>query len=207
MVDKAIIVAEIGQNYCGSMELAELLIVEAKDNGADLVKFQLFDSQKLYGKKIEAELTFEQAEHLFDFGVISGIEVFFSVFDTERVKWCEQIGVKRYKVSYSNKDNQKLLKAIDDTGKPKWVSGKDLYCVPHYPTLPSELDFNKLNRYMGYSDHTVGLMASQVALVKGAKVIEKHFALNHHLGVDSEWSITPDELRELRMFTDKVKEF
>ena len=41
------IIAEIGQNHNGSMSLAKKLIIEAKQNGADIVKFQLFNAKRL----------------------------------------------------------------------------------------------------------------------------------------------------------------
>ena len=45
------IIAEIGQNHNGSMSLAKKLIIEAKQNGADIVKFQLFNAKRLFKKK------------------------------------------------------------------------------------------------------------------------------------------------------------
>jgi N,N'-diacetyllegionaminate synthase len=227
---KRTIIAEVGQNFCGSIELAEYMIWAANDAGADLVKFQLFDSQKLYGKKIEAELSFEQALHLFNFGKrlgIMGVEVFFSVFDTERVKWCEQIGVKRYKLACGlvhpkTHQNTDILWAIIETKKPLIISYSavpkgvpipledvsSLYCVPHYPTGIGELHFNDVDfsKYDGFSDHTEGIEAAQIALVKGAKIIEKHFCVNHQLGVDAGWSMDCDELRKLALFADNLEE-
>ena len=89
------IVAEIGQNWCGDHLLGLKLIDEAKWGGADLAKFQLYDSEKLYGEHQSTELTREMATAFFQYGQLQGIEVFFSVFDVERVKWCEEMGVKR----------------------------------------------------------------------------------------------------------------
>ena len=139
------IIAEIGQNYCDSLDLAMLLISKAKDFGGDLVKFQLFDSMKLYGDDKHPSPDKEQAKLLFDWGVEVGIEVFFSVFDIERVKWCEEIGVKRYKIA-SNPGSDAIVLAILATGKPVissfWSASlfsyplRDfLYCVPRYPAL------------------------------------------------------------------------
>ena len=45
------IIAEIGQNHNGNMSLAKKLIIEAKQNGADIVKFQLFNAKRLFKKK------------------------------------------------------------------------------------------------------------------------------------------------------------
>ena len=95
------IIAEVGSNHCGDMDLAIGMIAIAKEYGADFAKFQLYDTNKLDRPPdilkmcAETELNKEQAKYLFDYGEMMGIEVFFSVFDVERVRWCEEIGVKR----------------------------------------------------------------------------------------------------------------
>lgn len=148
------------------MDEAKELTRLAKENGGDLVKAQLFDSMKLYGKHTPSELSFDQAKMLFDYGNEVGIEVFFSVFDVERVKWCEEIGVKRYKVACAsheeirwNIDSQELvlpdfIRAVQNTGKEVIVSSpgggvfrisdnqKSLFCVSHYPTHIDEIHFD-----------------------------------------------------------------
>ena len=236
------LIAEIGQNFCGDMELAEKLILLSE--GADLVKFQLYDHKMLYSGNPEipdVALSFDQAKMLFDYGKENGIEVFFSVFDVERVEWCEQIGVKRYKIPCTMRDEE-ALKAVATTNKPVIMSvnfdlGFDggfhcgssraqvdyLYCVPEYPVLKVQFEVgifedtgDKLGssdgrgeyhkEYDGFSDHTIGLDASKIAISRGAKIIEKHFAIDHKIGIDAEWSMTPDELKELRRFYDIAQE-
>ena len=203
------IIAEVGQSHCGNMELAKKLIVLAKDNGADLVKFQLYDHHLLYKDHPEIKdvaLSFDQAKMLFDYGNAVGIEVFFSVFDVERVNWCEQIGVKRYKIA-NNMSGENTIRAIAATGKPvissrvlllnDFVEYKQLYCISEYPTPLSKLRFDFGNGCIGFSDHTIGLDAAKIALARGASIIEKHFCLTHDMGIDAAWSMMPDELREL----------
>jgi len=227
------LIAEIGQNFQGDLQLALEMIIQAHKNGADLVKFQLYDSKKLYGEYQNTELTFQDAHFLFNAGAYEGIEVFFSVFDTERVKWCEEIGVKRYKIAYRCW-SEELLKAIEatdkscflsfdyydiiDTKSPVWAyygfrhnyrSGrwKTLYCPSGYP---QEIDADNLFiniKFSGISDHTIGLSFAKRALEISAKspkypcdIIEKHFAIDHKTGVDAEWSMTPEELKELKRF-------
>lgn len=220
-----IIVAEVGQNHCGSMTLACELILKARKAGADLVKFQLYQHGKLYVNHPEipnVELSFEQAKELFDYGASIGMEVFFSVFDVERVEWCEKIGVKRYKVAYSQNRNAPLLKTIAETRKPLIVSTSwdkrtrsvfpsvtpfvgngypltYLYCVPEYPAPFNHIEMPYFGKYsnVGFSDHTIGLTASEVALARGACVVERHFAIDHETGIDAGWSMTPSELAEI----------
>ena len=60
-----------------------------------------------------------------------------------------------------------------------------LHCVSLYPTSPRETNLkrmNKLKKYsynIGFSDHTIGIIASIKAITMGAKVIEKHFTYSH----------------------------
>lgn len=206
------IVAECGLNHNGDMELAKRMISLAKINGSDLVKFQLYDSDKIpsidWHRK--AELSFEQAKMLFDYGASVGIEVFFSVFDVERVRWCEEIGVKRYKIAYSQQNNRELINLITEYDAPLgsliistdntrlWGDVKFLYCVPLYPTPLECINFYKMDDFDGFSDHTIGLDASKIALARGAEIIEKHFTLDKNMeGPDHKLSMTPGELREL----------
>ncbi|KKN36487.1 hypothetical protein LCGC14_0773100 [marine sediment metagenome] len=209
------IIAEIGMNFEHPGEAMRLIHL-AKENGASLAKFQLFDSMKVHGKKIPQELTFEQAKWLFDYGKSIDMEVFFSVFDVEKVKWCEEIGVKRYKIAASKANTLSIIDAIDKTRKstiisrnrerpgkaqPHHCDTKFLYCVSEYPTQMDRVSFSDIyfdwDEWQGFSDHTIGLDASKIALARGAEIIEKHFAIDHETSVDAEWSMTPDELKEL----------
>ena len=48
---KTEIIAEIGQNHNGDILVAEKLIKTAKDSGADVAKFQLYDARALFPPK------------------------------------------------------------------------------------------------------------------------------------------------------------
>lgn len=204
------IISEVSQNF-SNLDEAKELVKLAKENGADLAKAQLFDSVKLYGKHTPAELDFDQAKALFEYGKEIGIEVFFSVFDVERVKWCEEIGVKRYKIAYSQRNNRDLFNVIP-LNKLVFISTDDtpyeygLYCVPKYPAEISEIDFRMVDYIGGFSDHTIGLDAAKIAIARGASIIEKHFCFSHDKGIDAAWSMTPDELRELKRWESVVKQ-
>lgn len=214
------LIAEIGQNFMGDMKLARTLIRSARDNGADLAKFQLFDSQKYYGHPVKAELSKEQAFKLFEYGEQQGIEVFFSVFDTERIKWCEEMGVKRYKVASCYNHHKPVIDGVVKTGKEFFISlrrgayipegskARRLYCIPLYPAELKYLHFDKVQfpaEYEGFSDHFIGLDVAKIAISRGAKIIEKHFAIGHGVGPDGAWSMVDHELYELRRFYDIVQ--
>jgi sialic acid synthase SpsE len=225
------IIAEIGQNHNGDMDLAKELILAAKECGADVAKFQLFDAPSLFPPtkpwfeyNCKTQLTREKLELLNDICEEANIEFMTSVFDVERVSWCEAINVKRYKVaSRSIKDND-VIQAIADTGKPYIASlgmwdGNGfpslpgnlvgyLYCISKYPTPLEDMHFASIDfdDYAGFSDHSIGITASCVALSRGAKTLEKHFTLDKNMhGPDHKGSMTPDELRAICDFRDDLR--
>jgi sialic acid synthase SpsE len=227
---RILVIAEIGQNHNGDMELARKLIDAAREEGADIAKFQLYDVDKIYPPTFEwyqegraAQLNREQVQALADRCRQVGIEFMASVFDTERVTWCQEIGMKRYKVASRSIYDKELIAAVAGTGRDIIASlgmyrekefpridtrGKVdfLYCVPKYPTSPQDLDFRQIdfNRYSGFSDHTMGIEAALVAMARGARIIEKHFTLDMH-GPDHAGSMEPAELRQIVEFARKFE--
>ncbi len=79
------------------------------------------------------------------------------------------------------------------------------HCISSYPAPLSETNLNMIpilqkefNLQVGLSDHTIGNLASILATSMGATAIEKHFTLNRvDGGVDSSFSLEPDEMKSL----------
>ena len=227
-----LIIAEIGQNHNGDMKIAKELISVAKERGADIAKFQLYDVDSIfpptfewYKEAKEAQLTKEQVVELAGWCQKFGIEFMSSVFDTERVEWCQGIGMKRYKIASRSIYDKELISAITKTGKDIIASlgmykekefpqikttGKVdfLYCVAKYPTAPEELNFLKVDfdKYSGFSDHTIGIEAALVAMARGARIIEKHFTLDKKMhGPDHCVSMEPEGLSQIVEFSRKFE--
>ncbi len=227
-----LIIAEIGQNHNGDMVIAKKLVSAAKEMGADIAKFQLYDVDSIfqsdfewYKEAKEAQLSSEQVTDLSNWCQQVGIEFMASVFDVERVGWCEEIGMKRYKIASRSIYDRELINAIADTGKDIIASlgmyrGKEfpqidtsakvdfLYCISKYPTKPEDLNFLEIDfsKYSGFSDHTIGIEAAIVAMARGARIIEKHFTLDKKMhGPDHSASMEPEELRQLVEFSQKVE--
>ncbi len=222
------IIAEIGQNHNGELSLAFELIHAAKESGADVAKFQLYNARTLFSEdgnewfkyNCETEIKQDQLYMLAEECRKVKIEFMASAFDIERVGWLEDIGVKRYKIASRSINDVDLLQAVAETGKPIIASlgmweekqfpriGSSsrtyyLYCLSKYPTPLFEcklasVDFTK---YSGFSDHTVGISAAIVAFSRGAQIIEKHFTLDKSMyGPDHMCSMIPDELTALHKF-------
>ncbi len=227
------ILAEIGQNHNGDMDLARELISRAAESGADVAKFQVYDAAALFPKKgnewyeynLQTELSREDVFMLAEACHSAGIEFMASVFDVERIAWLEEVGVKRYKVASRSVRETDLMAALAATGKPLIVSlgmwdGAEfpevpgaskvdyLYCVSKYPTQLEDVKLAQVDfsRYAGFSDHTEGLTAPMAALSRGARILEKHLTLDKSMyGPDHAGSMDIQDLRALVMFRDELK--
>jgi len=198
------IIAEIGINFGGNLDLAHNMIRESAICGANTAKFQLYSVETLFGKNGEdpnqaiyegvkhTELKKDDVVKLMRWCDEEGVEFLASVFDEERFQWLEDLGVKRYKIaSRTSKLTRGLAEKIAQTGKPclmalgfnsapldlKYTNVKYLHCISSYPTEYSMINFPTSFRgtiYHGVSDHSIGIESSLVAIGRGARVVEKH---------------------------------
>ena len=90
-----------------------------------------------------------------------------------------------------------------------------LHCTTSYPCPLKDVNLNAMKTMMrefdypvGYSDHTLGLDVSKLAVREGASVLEKHFTIDKDLkGPDHKASLNPNELKELvRLIRNKELE-
>ncbi len=81
-----------------------------------------------------------------------------------------------------------------------------LHCVSAYPTPPDEANLAAIPRLktefgatVGYSDHTLGIEAAVTSVVLGARIVEKHFTIDHDHSAfrDHQLSADPSELAEM----------
>jgi N-acetylneuraminate synthase len=108
------------------------------------------------------------------------------------------------------------LAEIDETVRTARAAGaKDivlLKCTSTYPATPENTNLNTIpvlrqafGCEVGLSDHTMGCGAAIAAVALGATVVEKHFTLARaDGGVDSTFSLEPQELALLRTETERA---
>ena len=80
-----------------------------------------------------------------------------------------------------------------------------LHANTEYPTPYKDVNLRamqtiaqELNIKIGYSDHTLGIEVSIVAVAMGAKIVEKHFTLDKTMsGPDHKASLEPSELKAM----------
>ncbi|EMO15055.1 N-acetylneuraminate synthase [Leptospira santarosai str. CBC523] len=137
---KTLIIAEAGVNHNGDLELARKLIDVAANAGADIVKFQTFEAERLVTKSAKKadyqnsatgnaaesqyemlkklELSKENHEKLIQYCKQTGIEFLSTAFDLQSLAFLEQLNLSRYKIPSGEITNLPYLQKIGSSGKP-----------------------------------------------------------------------------------------
>ncbi|MBF0362579.1 MAG: N-acetylneuraminate synthase family protein [Oligoflexia bacterium] len=123
------IVAEVGINHNGSMDIARRLLDEAKNCGADAVKLQTYLTEKRVAKNSpifnilkECEISFKNQELLFNHARAMDLEIFSTPFDSESVEFLNSINCSCYKIASFDIVNEQLLKTIASYKRPVIIS-------------------------------------------------------------------------------------
>ena len=133
------IIAEAGVNHNGSMELAKKMVDKAKEAGADYIKFQTFQPEKLvskYADKAEYQkkttgseesqlemlkklaLTQETFREVKDYCKQVGIGFISTPFDLDSIDFLESLDMDFWKIPSGEITNLPYLIKIAKTGRP-----------------------------------------------------------------------------------------
>tara|TARA_B100000900_G_scaffold97411_1_gene80472 strand:- start:26587 stop:27594 length:1008 start_codon:yes stop_codon:yes gene_type:complete len=177
------------------------------------------------------ELSFKDQKKLLSFCKKLNIEFISTPFDIQSAFYLKKLGVNIIKISSGDLTDFTLHETISkfnidtiiSTGMAnmfeiertlKLYKNKSkvslLHCVSNYPAAINSQNLkviklmkNKFKCRLGYSDHTVGDLASIVAVADGAEIIEKHITLDNRMkGPDHKASM---ELKDLKSFIYKLK--
>ena len=174
------------------------------------------------------ELPLDAFAELCRYSQEQGIMFMSTAFDEESADFLAGLGMPIFKIPSGELTNLPLLRHVALFGRPMIVStgmgtiaeiqeavntikaaGNEditvLHCVTDYPTPPDQVNLRAMHVMqeslgvpIGYSDHTMGIEASVIAVAAGAKVIEKHFTLDCNLpGPDHKASLEPKDLGEM----------
>jgi sialic acid synthase SpsE len=176
------IIAEIGWNHMGDLELAKNMIVSAKDNGADFVKTQFFSTKNLKAgpwdndgrREIyeKAQLNINKYLELKEFAREKKIIFFTSVFNLEGLKEISSFEKEIIKIPSVESNNYEMIefasrnfeKILISTGTLKKeeiikisniVEKKKLtllHCVSSYPCKDENVNLPKIIYLKKYSD-------------------------------------------------------
>jgi len=135
------VIAEIGLNHNGDVELAKRLIDVAADSGAQAVKFQKRTpeiSTPEHMREVRREtpwgemsyleyryrVEFDHAQYveIGDHATLRGLDWFASPWDLPAVEFLENLNVVAHKVASAGLTDHELLRALAETGKPVILS-------------------------------------------------------------------------------------
>lgn len=136
------IIAEIGVNHNGDINLAKKMIKSASECGVDAVKFQTFKSEDLVTENAKTaeyqekntsensqlemlkklELSFEDFKELKEYASECHVMFISSPFDIESVNLLEKLGVPLYKLGSGELNNFELINFVQKTDKPLILS-------------------------------------------------------------------------------------
>uniref|UniRef100_A0A8C1ZC34 N-acetylneuraminic acid synthase b n=1 Tax=Cyprinus carpio TaxID=7962 RepID=A0A8C1ZC34_CYPCA len=202
------IIAEIGQNHQGDIEIAKKMIRMAKDCGADCAKFQKSEIEHRFTKhalerpytsphawgptygahKHHLEFSHQQYRELQQYANDIGIFFTASGMDEMAIEFLHEINVPFFKVASADTNN---IPYLEKTAKKVWNLSISYFLLQEFqkefPDIP-----------IGYSGHETGIHVSVAAVALGAKVLERHVTLDKTWkGSDHAASLEPAELAEL----------
>lgn len=238
---KVLLIAEIGNNHEGDIELAKRMIGLAAKAGADAVKFQTIEPKRLVSESLTERIsqlqrfqfTREQFRELYRTATDEGLIFLSTPFDIECIEWLDEL-VPAYKIASGDNTFYPLLEAVARTAKPvvlstglvcqrelcdtvglfrqSWSNNGVLnpglallHCVASYPTPSEEANLRAIQTLkpfadaVGYSDHTLGIDAALISVALGARIVEKHFTIDHDYSSfrDHKLSADPGQFAQL----------
>lgn len=165
------IILEAGINHQGKLRIAQEMAFKAKTLGANIVKFQTYDTRKLvritdpsFAELKALELGQHEWQLLAKYCQDIKIEFLTTPGDVDSLKFAvEYLGVKRIKIGSDDLTNRPLVQAAHDTHLPLIIStgmatpteitdaifGIDgftlLHCVSLYPCLPEQANLQSIS--------------------------------------------------------------
>lgn len=139
MTNKTLIIAEIGVNHNGNLNLARQLVDVAVEAGADAVKFQTFKAERLattnapkaayqiqntdqqnsqFEMLKQLELTPQMHDVLLKHCEQKNIHFLSTAFDLESLHYLAKLGLERFKIPSGEITNLPYLRCIGGLGKP-----------------------------------------------------------------------------------------
>jgi len=214
------VIADIGSNWITLDDCLKSVEI-CNESNIDIVKFQYFTHEKLYGfpGEMKGELPKEWIPQIAEHAKGLGVEFMCSVFDPDDVEFLDQY-VFMHKIASSENNYQDLIKAVEECNRPYLVSmgcrtniefsylSHTMACIAEYPTGTYPIEqlttlANKINGinntpYFGLSDHNPSEYGYELAHRFGCSFYEFHFNPLKIEGPDTLHSRTTFEKKEIK---------
>lgn len=122
------IIAEIASSHNGDMELAKKMVRVAAESGVDMVKFQSWQSKNVAdsdpdkARYASLELSDDAHISLKEECEENGVEFLTTCYDTGRIDFLKQLGLKKIKLASTDLKHFNFLKKIRDNFEEVIVS-------------------------------------------------------------------------------------
>ncbi|WMN12472.1 pseudaminic acid synthase [Marivirga salinae] len=207
---------------------ADTLTIQSQKDDFIIKSGSIWDGKTYYDLYKSAYTPWQWHEKLFKIAAEEGLICFSSPFDKTAVDFLEDLDAPAYKIASFEITDIPLIEYVASKGKPvilsTGIAGKEdielaldackrmgnedialLKCTSSYPAPIDEANMVMVKdlreRYgviSGLSDHTMGSTVPIVATCFGAKIIEKHFILDHSVGgPDASFSMDEKEFTEM----------
>ena len=217
------VIAEIGSAWRfgdgqTQIENAREAIRAAHVSGADAIKFQwTSDHRRMEKRRSVSNGSYyilswpeEWIEHFATYCTSHNLEFMCTVFLQCDVLVLNSY-VKRWKVASLECEDEKLLDAIEASGKPVIISSgamgfamippllnaSILHCTAAYPAPLDQLNLRAVKCHSGYSDHSCNVLTGAIAVACGSSMVEVHFRLDDTPPDNPDYghSLTPSQLK------------
>ncbi len=185
------------------------------------------DQESYFDMIKKLEFTEENHRELIDYCNDKNIIFLSTPSDMKSAVMLEGLGVPAFKIASNDLVTTPQLEQIAEFGKPiilstgmgtidevqtalDVIASKNnrevivLQCTSNYPTAPADLNLNTIDTLaecgtlIGFSDHSEGVIAAKIAVLKGAVVVEKHITIDHDLpGPDQKLALELPLFREM----------
>ena len=207
---------------------ADTLTLNSRNEDFMISGGTLWDGRNLYELYQEAYTPWEWHKELFDYARSLDIDIFSTPFDKTAVDFLETLNPSAYKIASFEITDYELVRYTASKQKPIIIStgiatideiqdvvnicksvGNEniilLKCTSEYPAPLNEANLKTISNMkqtfgveVGFSDHTLGVVAPLVAVTLGAKVIEKHFIIDKSIGgADCGFSMDKKEFTQM----------
>lgn len=207
---------------------ADTLTLNSRNEDFMISGGTLWDGKNLYELYQEAYTPWEWHKELFDYARSLDIDIFSTPFDKTAVDFLETLNPNAYKIASFEITDYELVRYTASKQKPIIIStgiatideiqdvvnicksvGNEniilLKCTSEYPAPLNEANLKTISNMketfgveVGFSDHTLGVVAPVVAVTLGAKVIEKHFIIDKSIGgADCGFSMDKKEFKQM----------
>ena len=215
------LIAETSTNHGGSVALAREFIWRFAEAGADWIKFQTTRVKHLrpddpqYAWFQRAELSDDAHFELKAECEKAGVKFLTTVYHPDDVPFVASLGLEAIKIGSGEATDFTLRTAVYHAGFTRVFVGCGLgtvwyqhhadllRCVTRYPAPAALASYAYGREYKGWSDHCVGLDGCQIAICRGASIIEKHVCLPNQARDLKPYEATAYEFKQLRAFADE----